>query len=426
MLKISVFCPDEGVVEELDHILSDRGDVAIRRAFTEIPGQTELDRYLRVKSPNAILVSSDGGSQAVGLAEYLGRKYPNLPVIVLCPDADRGVSSLLAFMRAGVREVIFRPLDRREVCDVIDRLCAMPAQSVIPKAGEVLCFLPCKPGVGASTVAINTATALARLGSRVILVDCDLTSGMIGFTLKLQNPLSIRDVERRISDLDETLWSKLVTTVRKGLDVLHAGQLTLSGSLDSEVLQNLTDFLRTVYDVVCFDFSGNMEQFSLDVMRGADRIFFVSTSEIASLYLLRAKVQLLKGSDIIDRVQIIQNRKTHSDDLGKRRIEELIGVPVCRVFRNSYSETLAATKEGRAISANSALGGEFKAFASDLTGRPAPSGKSIRQIVAALAEKARALRTPQPKVLGSGPRVTLQLMPALPAPEPKELVRYES
>jgi hypothetical protein len=161
-------------------------------------------------------------------------------------------------------------------------------------------------------------------------------------------------------------------------------------------------------------------------MRGADRIFFVSTSEIASLHLLRAKLQLLKGNDIIDRVRVIQNRKTHSEDLGKREIEELIGVPVCRVFRNSYSETLAASKEGRAIRANSALGGEFKAFASELTGRPAPSGKSIRQMVAALAEKARALRTSQSKVLGSGPRVTFQPMLTLPAPEPKELVRYGS
>jgi Flp pilus assembly CpaE family ATPase len=428
MLKILVLCPDERVVEELDLILSDRDDVAVRRAFTETPGQIELDRYLRFQSPGAILVSSGGDNHTMRLVEYVRHTYPNLPVVVLCPDADQGALSLLPFMRAGVREVIFKPLDRREVREVVDRLCAMPAKDAIPKAGKVLCFLPSKPGVGASTVAINTAAALAREGNKVLLVDGDLTSGMIRFLLKLQNPASIRDAARWVSDLDEFLWPKLVTTVREGLDVLHAGQVALSGSLDSEVLQNLTDFWRTAYDVVCFDFSGNLEQFSLDVMRYADRIFLVSTSEVTSLHLLREKLQLLKASDIIDRIQVIQNRKTHSEDLNKRQIEELIGVPVCKVFRNSYSETLAASRAGRAIRANSALGAEFKAFASELSGRPAPSGKLIGQIMAALAEKARAFRAPQPKVLGSGARqlVTFQPLLALPAPEPKEIVRYGS
>src|SRR5258708_1432869 len=139
----------------------------------------------------------------------------------------------------------------------------MPRKDAIPKAGKVLCFLPSKPGVGASTVAINTAAALAREGSKVLLVDGDLTSGMVRFMLKLQNPASIRDAARRISDLDEFLWPQLITEVREGLDVLHAGKVSPTCSLDSEVLLSLMDFWRAAYDVVCFDFSGNLEQFSL-------------------------------------------------------------------------------------------------------------------------------------------------------------------
>ena len=60
------------------------------------------------------------------------------------------------------------------------------------------------------------------------------------------------------------------------------------------------DFWRAAYDFVCFDFSGNMEQFSLDAMRFADRIFFVSTSEISSLHLLVEKAHHLKDSGAVD------------------------------------------------------------------------------------------------------------------------------
>ena len=143
----------------------------------------------------------------------------------------------------------------------------MPADDAIPKSGKVLCFLPSKPGVGASTVAINTAAALAGAGSKVLLVDGDLTSGMVRFMLKLQNPASIRDAAQRVADLDEFLWPQLITEVREGLDVLHAGVSSPSCSFDSEVLLSLMDFWRAAYDFVCFDFSGNLEQFSLDAMR---------------------------------------------------------------------------------------------------------------------------------------------------------------
>ena len=47
---------------------------------------------------------------------------------------------------------------------------------------------------------------------------------------------------------------------------------------------------------------------------------------------------------MIDRVQVVLNRKSPNEDLSKRKIESLIGLPVCKVIRNSYSETLAANQ----------------------------------------------------------------------------------
>jgi pilus assembly protein CpaE len=283
--------------------------------------------------------------------------------------------------------------------------------------------------VGASTVAINTAAALAREGGKVLLVDGDLTSGMVRFVLKLQNPASIRDAAQRVSDLDEFLWPQLITKVHEGLDVLHAGVVSPACSLDSEVLLSLMDFWRAAYDFVCFDFSGNLEQFSLDAMRFADRIFLVSTSEITSLHLLIEKAHHLKANDMIDRVQVVLNRKAKNEDLSKRQIESLIGLPVCKVLRNSYSETLAANREGRTVRANSALGAEFKAFAAELCGQPIRSGKFLGEMLAFFGKKRGVPKTR--RITGtdrSGRRalVTFQPMLALPEPTPKTLVRYKS
>jgi Flp pilus assembly CpaE family ATPase len=429
LFKISVICPDEQVVEDLDHILRDRDDVAIHHAFTRNPRQIELDRHLQFHSPQALLVASNADAYTLDLVAYLRRAYPHLPVVVLHTEANSGPASLLPFMRAGVREVIFQPFDRQEVREVVDRLRAKPAENAVPKAGKVLCFLPSKPGVGASTVAVNTAAALAQEGSRVLLVDGDLTSGMVRFMLKLKNPSSIRDAARRVSEMDEFLWPQLITEVSEGLDVLHAGKASLIGGLDSEILLSLLDFWRAAYDVICFDFSGNLEEFSLEAMRYADRIFVVSTSEVASLHLLMEKLQNLKASGLIDRVRVVQNRKAAKDDLTKRHIEQVIGMPICAVFRNSYSETLAASREGRTVRANSALGEEFKAFASELCGKPMRSRKAFSWIWAAFAKKTQA---PQPLQLASadrsGTRALVEFQPVLALQEaaPKALVQYRN
>jgi Flp pilus assembly CpaE family ATPase len=426
LLKILVICPDEQVIEQLDQILADRDDVALQHIFKENPKPIELDRHLHLHSPQAILVSSDGDDRTVGLIDYLTKKYPGLPVVVLHKDTCLGAGSLVPYMRAGAREVISEPLNERDVCAVVDRLCALPAHDAIPRAGKIMCFLPSKPGVGASTIAINTAAALAREGSKVLLVDGDLTSGMIRFTLKLHNQNSIRDAAQRIFDLDEFLWPQLITEVAEGLDVLHAGKVTTACSFDSEALLTLMDFWRATYDVVCFDFSGNLEPFSIEVMRYADRIFLVSTSEVSSLHLLVEKMQFLRASEMIDRVQIVQNRKASNEDLSKRQIEQLIGMPVCKVFRNNYSEASTAIKAGRPIRANSALGAEFKAFAAELCGKPVPNRKYFTQLVV-FARKAGVLRAPQPTdtaPASTRPLVTFRPILALPEPAPRALVLY--
>ncbi len=410
MLKLSVIGSNEQTVGELDHILGGRNGVTIQHAFAGNPGRRELDRHLHFHSPNAVLISSENEPYALALVDYITGKYPHLPVVILQPEGYRAPESLLQFMRAGVRDWISQPLDPEEIAEVIDRLCAMPAKDAAQKLGKVLCFLPSKPGVGSSTVAVNTASALAQEGSRVLLVDGDLTSGMVRFMLKLKNTASILDAAQRVAELDGALWPQMITEVGEGLDVLHAGKVSSAGSLDSGSLLSLIDFWRTAYDFVCIDFSGNLERFCLDAMRFADRIFLVSTSEVNSLHLLIEKAQVLKANDLLPRVQVIQNRKGPNEDLNKGQIESLTRIPICKVFRNSYSETLAASKEGRTVRAKSALGSQFRVFAAELSGRPARSGSSLLDMFAAIARKAWVSETRQ--IAGTVPSDTR----ALPAP----------
>jgi pilus assembly protein CpaE len=274
--------------------------------------------------------------------------------------------------------------------DVVDRLRAAAAgNDAIPQTGELLCFLPAKPGVGASTIAINTASALAKNnGLRVLLVDTDLGSGMIKFMLQIKHERSFWDAMNRVGDMDPNLWMQLATNVGGGLDVLHAGAVSPDGALDSTVLLTLLGFWRRLYDVICLDLSGNLEPFSFDVMFEANKIFLVSTSELCALHLVREKAELLKRKGLGGHVHVIHNRKAPSDDLTTEGIEDVIELPIFKTFRNSYTETKAAIREGRAVRADSTLGLEFGAFAAQLRGANRnPKRNPLRDMLSGFKQK---------------------------------------
>src|SRR5260221_10424233 len=93
------------------------------------------------------------------------------------------------------------------------------------EAGHLIAFSSSKPGSGASTIATQTAFALQRLtGRRILLADCDLTGGTIGFYLKLSHTYSVLDALQHVEHLDPGLWNSLAVN-HGGVDILPAPAL---------------------------------------------------------------------------------------------------------------------------------------------------------------------------------------------------------
>ena len=173
---------------------------------------------------------------------------------------------------------------------------------------QVFSFLPSKAGVGTSTLALNVSAALARRpNTRVLLSDFDLNSGMMRFLLNLRNEYSVIDAVEHSLHIDENLWPQLVTTMDQ-LDVLHAGRVNPNLRIEGTQIRNLVEFMRRNYDALCFDLSGNLEKYSMELMQESKRIMLVVTPEIPSLHLAREKLHFLRGFDLESRVSVVLNR----------------------------------------------------------------------------------------------------------------------
>jgi pilus assembly protein CpaE len=358
--------PDPELCARLQAALEATGQVEVARTIDHYPAVIDLVRVLRAHAAELLFISFESVEKAQETVQLLEAEAS--PVQMVAFDRRMDLAVVRESMRVGLREFLVDPFERPSVLGALDHL-----QKLLHKrpasygaTDQIFSFLPSKAGVGTSTIALNVSAALARMpDARVLLSDFDFTSSMIRFMLKLSNTHSLTEAIENATRMDEQLWPQLVSSVG-GLEVLHAGRINPNYPIEPAQIRGLVAFMRRNYKALCFDLSGNLEPYSLELMQESKRIILVCTSEIPSLHLAREKMQFLRTLDLDGRILVVLNRVHKKAAFTKNEVEKLLGAPVVNAFPNDYVAVNLALAEGTALPATSALGIAFAAFAKSL------------------------------------------------------------
>ena len=368
MLRAIIICPDTELNDRLSSQLSQLGNVTVTRVMDRYPDSQALLRMVRAHGPQIMFISAESVSKVSGIVRDVENNTPGIQIIAIGRSCDPQV--LLEIMRAGIREYVAHPFERVALAEALARVQEnLDKRPVFIESTDlVFTFLPSKAGVGTSTIALNASVALSRMqNTRVLLSGFDLNCGMMRFMLKLDNTYSVCDAAEHSFHRDEGLWPQMVTSF-DGLDVLHAGKLNPDFRIEPSQISHLSEFMRRNYNVLCFDLSGNLERYSLELMHESKRIFLVCTPEIPSLHLAREKYLYLQQLDLHERVCVLLNRCPKRPLITAQQIEQLIGVPVTMSFSNDYQGVSRALALGRWVDPASELGKEFLVLAQDMVG----------------------------------------------------------
>ncbi|MBL8242159.1 MAG: hypothetical protein JNM66_32335 [Bryobacterales bacterium] len=392
MLRGIIITPDEGLAEELQDLLSHVSTLGIVRWVDRYPNAIDLGRTLRAHSPQVVFLGLQDMDAAFETASRVEACVPGMQIVTFGNNADP--QALIALMRVGIREYLASPFQLRDTLETLSRVQEnLERNPLRPFESEyIFSFLPAKPGVGTSTIAMNAAWACSRLPeTKTLLMDLDLNSGMQRFMLKLDNEYSIVDASENAFKLDETLWPQLVTSIGH-MDVLHSGRLNPGYRIEGAQVRSMVEFARRNYQSVCVDLSGNMEKYSIEIMQESKRVFLVTTPEIASLHLARERYHYLRQLDLGDRIQLVLNRAQKRAPISVSQIEDLLGLPVLACIQNDYQGVSRALTAGKPVDGSSELAREFQQLASAMMERkPAKAapkaGKSIADYLSILPGK---------------------------------------
>jgi len=117
---------------------------------------------------------------------------------------------------------------------------------------KVIGFTSALPNEGKSTVAAAVAQLAAKVGGRVIIVDCDLRIPSLSRRLAPSAKLGIADVMFGARSLEEAVWKDAATNLFF-LPAIKTTPLFSSEMLGSESAKSLIDKLRASFDLVIVD-----------------------------------------------------------------------------------------------------------------------------------------------------------------------------
>jgi pilus assembly protein CpaE len=294
-------------------------------------------------------------TQQIRAAERSGR----VPIIMLTAEAE--VEQRVKGLRAGADDDIVKPFHPLELMARIKALLARggptssKANSEVPTLGRLCLFYPAKGGVGTTTIAINTAIALARdMKRRTSLIDANLQFGDLRVFLDLGFDTASIVNAMSEPDLDLDLLHKLMVSHRSGIELLLAPPNPASADVVMErqqqapaLLSNILSLMRRLYDYTFVDMSQTIDDFNLQLFDEADVIYVVMTADLSCLKNVPLVLETMDSLGYEkNKMQLVLNRSNAYTGINVSNAESALGRKIDYQIINEYRGAISALNSG--------------------------------------------------------------------------------
>lgn len=315
--------------------------------------------------PDVLIVDLRNQAQFPPAVVALKQQHPATAVLLVLKELDPAL--MLEAMRAAVNECVVPPISVPELQAVIKRLLKTAAPSA---SGDVFAFIGAKGGVGATTVAVNIATALAKADAdSTLLVDLHMACGDAAVFLGDEPRFSIVDAVENVHRLDAAFFRSLVVRSKSGVDLLGASGRPMPGSVDATRIRAVLEFASQTRRYTVLDVPRS-DPAVLDSLEVATQIIIVANQELAAVRSASRMVSTLRQRYGQHRLNLVLTRTDRRAEIGHEDVQRAVGLEVRHTFPSDYRLALQAMNKGRPVVLDhqNQLSGAFAAFARDLAG----------------------------------------------------------
>jgi len=333
----------------------------LRRDGHEIVTATDAQEGLRrwaADRPELIALDDDlPGPSGFELLARIRAAEPagmHTPIILLGGTSD--VDAKVRALRAGADDYLGKPIHPQELSararGLLSRF-SRPQQAVVqrPTFGRVIAIFGAKGGVGATTLAINTAIALQReLKRSVALVDANLQFGDHRVFLDLgKDQRSIVDAVSAAT-VDAEIVRRVMVHHGSGVDLLLAPpspEAAEAVSAEQHHLLKVVELLRSMYDYVLVDMDKRFDDNVLDVIGAAEKLIVVITADLSCLKNVRLVLETMNQLGVPrDRLMLVLNRANAFTGISAKSVEFVLKTQIAHQIVNDYRTAISSLNSG--------------------------------------------------------------------------------
>jgi len=348
VLRIAVVDPNDATREHLKSVLLDLETVWL---------EAECSRYaffvdvVEQTKPDIGFISMDSDpARAVKLISETLQKCPTCAILVSSSSTDGRL--ILESMRAGAKEFLTEPLRSEDLLAALQRVKrhASGASPSAKQGCQVFGVAGSTGGVGASSIAVNLACALASDPSNsVVLLDLDMALGDADVFLDTIPEYTLADVAQNVERLDLTLLKKSLTKHSSGVHLLpRPMQLEDVRMITQDKLQRVLGLLKTSFTHIVIDVSKGYSELDMLALRASDQVLMVTQLDLPCL---RNVVRLLMTFDddaeLREKVRVVVNRVGYdSGQISLKKARDTIGRSVFWQIPNDYRVMVEVRNNG--------------------------------------------------------------------------------
>ena len=301
-----------------------------------------------------LVIAEAASARDLDALEALAGVHPEIDYLLVAGELSS--EALMRAMRAGVREVLPAPASTESVLAAVQRLVRkrsplLTAAAAAPlRQGEVIGFVSCKGGSGATFVAANVAHLLAHKGDRrVALIDMNLQFGDAALFVSNERAVSnVAEVARNIHRLDASLLQSAMTAASPGLWVLAApDDPAQAGEVTPEHVQAVLALACTMFDYVVVDVGRTINATSLRTLDACKYIYVVMQLTLPFIRDGRRLREVFRSLDYpSSKLRWIVNRYQKGGDISLDDLKRTLDLEQLITLPNEYEVVASSVNQG--------------------------------------------------------------------------------
>jgi septum site-determining protein MinD len=200
-------------------------------------------------------------------------------------------------------------------------------------AAKTITVFSNKGGVGKTFICVNTATALALSGKKVLLVDLDFQSGQdMARMLNIAPRHSIVDALPELEKTEDlqTVFKTLVATHASGVDFITSVANTHQISLISpETIRPFFRKAQQVYDFILVDVGKSFTEVLISVLDMSNLILLIATPDILAVYQIKWGIEVMQSQHFpLKMIKLVLNRSESHGGVAWQEVKAALGCDI--------------------------------------------------------------------------------------------------